>query len=63
MKVWLTPNELEREYGFSKSTQSKYRMNKKIPFYRVGKFIKYEKSEIDNWISQHQIVRAESCIK
>lgn len=63
MKTWLTPDDLEREYGFSKSTQSKYRMNKKIPFYRVGKFIKYEKSEIDDWISGHQIVRSESCTK
>lgn len=63
MKVWLTPDDLERKYEFSKSTQSKYRMNKKIPFYKVGKFIRYEKSEIDNWISEHRIVRAESCEK
>jgi len=43
-KRWLTPTELEAEYGFSKSTQAKMRMisNKyTIPFSKVGKFIRY----------------------
>lgn len=55
---WLTPDELEKEYAFSKSWQSKARMKDKnisLPFYKLGsKFIRYKKSEIDNWIQEHK---------
>jgi hypothetical protein len=59
-KRWLTPNELQDEYGFSKSAQAKMRMstNKhKIPFCKIGgKFIRYDKFEIDMWLESHKVV-------
>jgi excisionase family DNA binding protein len=55
-KEWLTPDELAAEYGFSKSTQSKYRMSKKIPFTKIGgRYIRYSRTEIDKWLRSNQV--------
>ena len=58
-KRWLSPSELETEYGFSKSTQAKMRMadnNSTIPFSKIGgKYIRYDRIEIDKWLEDHQI--------
>ena len=54
-KQWLTPKELESEYGFSKSTQSKYRMNRKIPFSKIGKYIRYNRNEINQWLESNKV--------
>lgn len=49
-KRWLTPDEVEKEFNISKSTQAKWRMQKKIPFSKVGKFVLYDLHEINNWL-------------
>ncbi|MCX6077480.1 MAG: helix-turn-helix domain-containing protein [Campylobacterales bacterium] len=58
-KRWLNPSELEAEYGFSKSTQSKMRMTSNsstIPFSKIGgKYIRYSRVAIDKWLEEHQI--------
>ena len=54
-KRWLTPNELFREYGFSESTQAMYRMDRKIPFSRIGKYIRYDRDEIDKWLEDNAV--------
>ncbi|WP_323668717.1 hypothetical protein [Aliarcobacter butzleri] len=58
-KRWLTPDELEIEYGFSKSAQAKMRMlsnDSKIPFSKIGtKYIRYDRIEIDKWLQAHQL--------
>jgi predicted DNA-binding transcriptional regulator AlpA len=57
-KRWLSPSELEMEYGFSKSTQSKMRMqssNSTIPFSKIGKYIRYSRVAIDKWLEQHKV--------
>ena len=43
---WLTPLALEEEFGFSKSTQAKYRMSKKIPFSKVGGYVMQKTEQI-----------------
>lgn len=61
-KRWLTPTELELEYGFSKSSQAKMRMlsNKStIPFSKVGKFIRYDRFAIDKWLEEHSITNTQ----
>jgi predicted DNA-binding transcriptional regulator AlpA len=58
LKRWLSPTELEKEYGFSKSTQSKFRMasnSSTIPFSKIGKFVRYDRFAIDAWLEQHQV--------
>lgn len=54
-KRWLSPNDLFKEYGFSTSTQSKLRMNKKIPFSKVGNKILYCRFTIDNWLEDNKV--------
>ena len=62
-KRWLNPSELEAEYGFSKSSQAKMRMvsnSSKIPFSKIGNFIKYDRIAIDKWLEANQIQGSES---
>lgn len=60
-KRWLNPKELEQEYAISQSTQAKYRMQKKIPFSKIGsKFIRYDVQKIEKWLENHEIVGADS---
>lgn len=54
-KVWLTPSELKEEFGFSESTQAKYRMDRKIPFSKVGRYIRYNRNDINLWLKEHKI--------
>ncbi len=57
-KRWLSPSELEVEFGFSKSAQAKMRMSSNtstLPFSKIGKFVRYDRCEIDIWLEQHQI--------
>ena len=55
-KKWLTPDELHREFGIAKDTQAKYRMERKIPFSKIGKFIRYNRDHIDQWLSDHCVM-------
>ena len=58
-KRWLSPEDLAKEYGFSKSTQSKMRMqnsNSTIPFSKIGgKYIRYDRVAIDIWLEEHKV--------
>lgn len=57
-KRWLSPSDIEEEYGFSKSTQSKMRMQSSsstIPFSKIGKYIRYDRVAIDKWLEKHQV--------
>ena len=62
-KRWLSPDDLELEYGFSKSNQSKMRMasnSSTLPFSKIGKYIRYDRHLIDEWLVQHNIQGGES---
>ncbi|MDQ1340200.1 MAG: hypothetical protein QG567_1357 [Campylobacterota bacterium] len=53
---FLTPDELEIEYKFSKSTQAKYRMARKIPFIKIGgRYIRYKREDIHRWLEKNRI--------
>lgn len=58
-KRWLSPSDLESEYGFSKSWQAKARMSSNacsIPFCKIGgKYVRYDRYEIDAWIACHHV--------
>ena len=58
-KRWMSPDELEFEYGFSKSTQAKMRMannSSTIPFSKIGgKYIRYDRVAIDKWLENHAV--------
>ena len=57
-KRWLSPSELEQEFGFSKSTQAKMRMSgssSTLPYVKIGKYVRYDRNHIDKWLEEHQI--------
>lgn len=55
LKQWLTPKELAEEFGFSESTQAKYRMERKIPFSKIGRYIRYNREEINKWLELNRV--------
>ena len=56
-KTWLNPNELEQEFGISKSTQAKMRMNRKIPYHKIGqKYIRYKRDEIHQMFADAKVI-------
>ena len=54
-KRWLSPKELASEFGLGLSTQAKLRMNNKIPYSKVGHWIRYDRLDIDKWIENNKI--------
>ena len=46
-KKWINHDEFEIIFNIKKSTQAKWRMSNKLPFSKIGKFIRYNKIEID----------------
>jgi len=57
-KRWLNPAEFTEEFGISKSSQSKMRMasnSSTLPFSKVGKFVLYDREEINRWLEDHQV--------
>ncbi len=55
-KQWLNTNELEDDFGISKSTQAKMRMNREIPFHKIGKYIRYNREDIHKMFSDAKVV-------
>ncbi len=56
-KEWLSPEELEVEFGIKKSTQNKMRMHKKIPYSKIGaKVVRYNRERINQWLSDAKVV-------
>ena len=56
LKVWLSPQDLENEFGIKMSTQNKYRMAKKLPYSKVGKFVKYSRAKINKLFEDAEVV-------
>lgn len=53
-KDWLNPLDIEKEYSISKSTLAKWRMiNKNLPYSKVGKYIKYKRSDIETFLNNN----------
>lgn len=56
--TWLTPEQLEEEYGISKNWQSKARMQSSktyIPYHKKYGHIFYKRVEIDAWIEEGKV--------
>ena len=60
-KEWINPNEVNKEFGFSVSTLAKWRMqNLHLKFSKVGKYIKYKRSDIVAFLEAHTIETVEA---
>ena len=54
IEEWLSPQGVNDRYQFSISTLAKWRMdNKNLPFSKIGKFIKYSTTDIENFIKSN----------
>jgi hypothetical protein len=54
-KNYINPVEFKKIYGFGLDNQAKMRMNRKIPFSKLGRYVRYNRQEIDNWIENNKI--------
>jgi len=54
-KRWLSPNDLLEEFGFSLANQAKLRSHRKIPFSKMGHYIKYDRFELNQWFESNKI--------
>ncbi len=62
IKEWLNPKEVNSEFGFSIVTLAKWRMiNKNLPFSKVGNFIKYKRSDIEEFLNSN-IVKVDEVV-
>ncbi len=48
----------EHGYAIARPTQAKMRQEGKIPFVKMGKFIRYSRDELDKWLEGHAVVKA-----
>jgi len=56
-KVWLSPREVELEYGIAVSTLAKWRMKKQnVKFSKVGKAVKYKRMDIENFLDSVSVM-------
>ena len=52
---WIKPKQLEAELGFSVANQAQMRMDKRIPFVKVGGYCLYDRIEIDLWLESNRV--------
>ncbi len=55
-KEWLSPLDLEEEFGIKISTQNKMRMAKTLPYSKVGKFVRYSRTKINQMFEDAEVV-------
>ena len=56
LKEWLSPQEIEEEYGIKVSTQNKMRSAKKLPYSKIGKFVRYSRTKINKLFEDAEVV-------
>ncbi len=55
-KEYLTAKEVYQEFSFSTSTLAKWRMNNlNLPFSKMGKYIRYKRDDIIEFIESGKI--------
>lgn len=52
---WMTLDEVCDYLNLSKSSIYKLTMKNGIPFYKLGRILKFKRSEVDAWISEHKV--------
>ncbi|RKX82590.1 MAG: DNA-binding protein [Spirochaetes bacterium] len=55
-KEWLTPSELQEEFGISTSTQAKMRVSRAIPYHKISKYVRYKRADINAWFDSAKVV-------
>ena len=55
-KEWLNSGELEAEFGILKSTQSKMRMARSLPYHKIGKYVRYKRVDINKMFEDAKVL-------
>lgn len=55
MNAWLTQEQLTEEYKISKRNQERLRAEKLIPYSKIGRLIRYNRADIDAWLTNHKV--------
>ena len=55
-KEWLSPQDLQDEFDIKISTQNKMRMAKKLPYSKIGKFVRYSRTKINKLLEDAEVV-------
>ena len=50
---WLTADQLARELGYDRRTIPALVRRRGLPCHRVGRKLRFRRSEVDAWIAQH----------
>ena len=53
--IWLNPEQLYHKFNIAMATQARYRIEKKIPYHKIGNKIFYKLSEINKWIDNAKV--------
>ena len=53
---WWTPTTMEEKIGFSRSRQARLRMERKIPYVKIGAYVRYSKKAIYEWLDNAKVV-------
>ncbi len=56
LKEWLTPSELQDEFSIKISTQNKMRMAKRLPYHKIGKYVRYHRPDINRMFLDAKVV-------
>ncbi|MCL2186513.1 MAG: helix-turn-helix domain-containing protein [Treponema sp.] len=54
MNGYFTAKEVAAFLKLSLQTIRRYTMNKKIPFHKIDRAVRYKKSEIEDWVEKRQ---------
>ena len=52
---WLNPIQLLEYISISIKTQNRLRSEGKIPYCKVGRQVRYNRHEIDKWLTDHKV--------
>ena len=55
LKRWLDPDELWEELGFKPDNQAQMRMDKRIPYSKIGGYVRYDRNKINAWLEDNEI--------
>ncbi len=55
-KEWLSPIDLELEFGIARGTQGNLRSQGLIPYHKRGNIVKYKRSDINEWFEDGKVV-------
>jgi len=54
MKKLITIDELASNLGIAKETIYQWTSMKVIPFYKIGRLVRFDEAEIDKWLTERK---------